>query len=342
MILVTGGTGFAGSYLLYYLLQEGREIRAIRRAKSDLTQLAFVFRLLGGESAEVLLQKIEWTEGDLLDEYFLKEAVEGVEMIYHAAAVVSYHRKEHSQMLRCNIEGTAGLVNAALEAGVGKMAYMSSVAVLAKKQEGLTTEEDKVEGRHFNNKYAESKYRAEMEIWRGHTEGLKATVINPSVILGGGFFSRGSTAIIRTVADGFPFYPPGSGGYVDVRDVAQALIALSRREDAYGQRFIASAANLSYKELFDMIANAYGIKPPAIRTGKILNTLAWIAAGFKAGLAGGKPFITREIADSSERNVAYNSEKLKDFLGFEFIPVEQTVKYAVEAYKIWRREKRKG
>jgi nucleoside-diphosphate-sugar epimerase len=287
---------------------------------------------LEGHDSIEMLRRIEWIEADILDEFSLEAALEGVDMIYHAAAMVSYNKRDKEQMLLNNVQGTANLVNAALEAGISRIAYVSSVAALAKKNSGITTEEDKIEDREFDNTYAESKYRAEMEIWRGHTEGLKATVINPSVILGVGDYTKGSLAIIKTIAKGFPFYPAGSAGYVDVRDVSKALIELSKHEDAYGQRFIASAVNIPFKKLFEMIAREAGVKPPIIKTGKFLNFAAVMGAALQAGLTGKKPFITRDIARSSSRRVSYSSGKLKEFLNYEFIPFEQTIKDAVHGF----------
>ena len=199
MILVLGGTGLVGSHLLAELTKRGENIRALKRQGSDLQQVKKIFSYYGPD-IEMLFDKIEWADGDLLDRSSLYEAMEGVGELYHAAAIVSFRHSDKKDMIRANVEGTANVVNAALENGVKKMCYVSSVATLSEKDEDqFVTEANNWKSLKFKSAYAESKYKAELEVWRGIAEGLTAVIVNPSVILGAGNWNKSSSAIFSAI-----------------------------------------------------------------------------------------------------------------------------------------------
>ena len=186
-ILVTGGTGFVGSYLLRYLVQQGyTQIGAIKRPNSPM------------DLVEEIKDKIKWIEGDVLDIFSLEDALKGVQQLYHCAAVVSYSPKDFKQMMKVNVEGTANVVNLALEAGIKKMLYVSSIAALGKTEKTLWVDEqaDWIPSKS-NSQYSISKYLSEMEVWRGMAEGLRAAIVNPSVILGSGFWDAGTANFLK-------------------------------------------------------------------------------------------------------------------------------------------------
>jgi len=96
MILVLGGTGLVGSHLLTALVKSGEPVRALKRTGSDLQQVKKIFSYYGPETEE-LFGSIEWVEGDLLDQSSLYEATEGINKLYHAAAIVSFKHNDKSQ-----------------------------------------------------------------------------------------------------------------------------------------------------------------------------------------------------------------------------------------------------
>ncbi len=98
-----------------------------------------------------------------------------------------------------------------------------------------------------------------MEVWRGIAEGLEAVIVNPSIIIGANAGFEGSGAIFELVKNGLSFYTDGTTGFVDVQDVAAAMIKLMNRSEApangeSGERFIVSAENYSYKDFFTAVA----------------------------------------------------------------------------------------
>ena len=105
-ILITGGTGFLGSYIIKALVEKNYVVRAIRRNSK-----------LPGYISEKILDKVDWVEGDILDVVSLEEAMEDMDTVIHAAAMVSFVKKDREQMYQVNVEGTANVVNMALEKG---------------------------------------------------------------------------------------------------------------------------------------------------------------------------------------------------------------------------------
>ena len=131
-VLVTGGTGFLGAYIIKELISKGYRVRAIRR-KAGLP--AFI------DSS--ILEKAEWVQGDVLDVITLEDAMKGMDMVIHSAAVVSFLKKERKQMYQVNVDGTANVVNMALEQNIRKLVHISSVAALGRTSSGGHVDEEK-------------------------------------------------------------------------------------------------------------------------------------------------------------------------------------------------------
>lgn len=330
MILVTGGTGLLGSHLLFDLMKAGKTVRAIRRKNSNLSVVSKVFSYYSNEARE-LFTAIEWVEADLLDLYSLEEALDGISEVYHAGAMVSFNRKDHSEMTRVNIDGTANLVNAATEAHVQKFCHVSSIATLGRTaNDEITTEETYWISSRKNSVYGISKFGAEREVWRGMEEGLRAVIINPSVILGPGFWQTNS-GLFRLVYNGLKFYPGGINGFVDVRDVAAAMIRLMDG-NSFGERFICSAANLSYRQLFTLMAQGFGKPAPGIPVSPIVAEIGWRAEAVRSFITGKNPVITRELAATACQEYRYSSEKLVSHTGFTFRNPENTIRDICRIY----------
>jgi dihydroflavonol-4-reductase len=194
MILVTGGTGLLGSHLLYELARMGRKIRAIKRNTSDTSMVRRVFAYYCANPDE-LLKNIEWFDADLIDFGAIDDAFDGIREVYHVGAVVSFYPKDHKSMLKVNIEGTANLVNFAIEKGVQKFCYVSSVATLGRGGNGIpTNEEDFWVPSRRNTIYSISKYGAE----RGTERGDRKSFIHPRTGILGRQFQAVQTCMGRT------------------------------------------------------------------------------------------------------------------------------------------------
>ena len=327
MILVTGATGLVGSHLTFELIRAGQAVRALKRPGSSLETILKVFSLYS-DQPDSALSKIEWVEGDILDIFSLEDAMDGVEDVFHCAALVSFLPQDKKRLIRINTEGTANVVNAALEKKIRKLCHVSSIAALGRPehQSDLIDESLVWKTSKHNSMYAVSKYGAEREVWRGTAEGLDAVIVNPSIILGIAGANRGSSRIFSTVWEGLRFYPPGKNGFVDVRDVARAMILLMN-SDISNERFILNGESIEYKRLFDLIAAEMGKPSPSIKVGPMLSGLAWRIEKLRSVVTGVKPLITKETAHTAVQHYEYSNEKIKKELGFEFTPIEETIRH---------------
>jgi nucleoside-diphosphate-sugar epimerase len=312
MILVTGSAGLLCSELIRQLLDEGKQVRAIYN-KTPLPDFQS--------------KNLQQMQCDILDIVGLEEAMIGIEQVYHCAAVVTFNPKRKQQMFKINIEGTANVVNAALDAGIKKMVYVSSVAALGRIRENeIINENMNWTEETSNSSYGQSKYLAEMQVWRGIGEGLDAVMVNPVVILGPGDWNNGSTQIFKTVYDEFPWSATGTTGFVDVRDVVKAMIQLMN-SNISAERFIISAENRSYADMFNLIAKAFGKKPPHKMVTRGLAKIVWRLEAIKSYFTGKDPLVTRETAATALAKVNFDNSKLKMFLpAFTYRKIEDTVK----------------
>lgn len=322
MVLVTGGTGFLGAYVIKELVNKGVPVRAIRRSNH-------LPSFIHGS----VMNQVEWVDGDVLDLVALEESMEGIETIIHSAAIVSFNEKERRQMFRVNIEGTANVVNLAIEKNIRHFIHVSSVAALGRKTNGaIVTEEKKWEDSKINTNYAISKYQAEMEVWRGIAEGLSSAIVNPSTILGYGNWNSSSCAIFKTAYSEFPWYTSGINGFVDVEDVAKAIVLLAEKKIT-GERYILNADNWSFQQLLTTIADGFGKRPPAKHATPIMGNIAWRLEKLKKIFSGKLPLLTRESARVAQSKTFFDNAKiLRALPGFSFTPLQQTISKACENY----------
>lgn len=324
MILVTGGTGLLGSHVLYELARQGRKVRAIKRETSDVDMVRRVFSYYSDQPDD-LLKNIDWFTADLMDFGLIGDALDGIKEVYHVGAVVSLYPSDHKAMLKVNIEGTANLVNLSMDKEVEKFCYVSSVASLGRGLNGNpTSEEDYFVTSRKNTIYSVSKYGAEREVWRGMEEGLNAVIVNPSFILGPGFWADNS-GLFRLVREGMKYYTDGINGYVDARDIVKAMIQLMDR-NIFNERFILSTESISYLELFGTMAKYLGKPAPAVKIPNIVTEMVWRMEAARTFITRSTPILTREMAHTMKQKYFYTHEKLRKTLDFEFIPLEQSIR----------------
>lgn len=317
MILVTGGAGLLGNALIEELLLSGKYVRAIYNKTKP---------------AGLTHENLEWVQCDILDVVGLEEYMKDVDQVYHCAAIVTFNPGRRQEMFKVNIEGTANVVNACLDAGVKKMLFVSSVAALGRIRENETVNETMNWTEETSNSaYGHSKYLAEMQVWRGIGEGLDAVMVNPVIILGPGDWNSGSSKIFKTVYDEFPWYTNGITGFVDVRDVVKAMIELMN-SGISAERFIISAENRSYRDVFNLIANAFGKKPPYRQVTPGLAKMVWRIEAIKSFFTGKDPLVTKETTATALARVNFDNSKLKKFLpGFTYRTIEESIKDTCKA-----------
>ena len=317
MIFVTGGTGLLGSQLLYDLVSQGKEVRAIYRSKSRLSSVAHLFSYRSAENGTDLFDKIEWVEGDILDIPVLMEHMKDCSEVYHCAGLVSFHPKDHSDVFKINREGTANMVNVALELGINKFCHVSSTAAVGGDHTAPITEATKWKNGEVTSGYSLSKNAAEREVWRAKEEGLNVVIVNPSVILGPGNWNETSLTIFQTVSKGLKFYPPGSNATVDVRDVSSIMIHLMDSE-IEGERYLCIASNQSFKALMTEISLQLEIDPPTKEAKRWQVEIARWALKIVKGLTGSRSAITKETVHNLFAHKRYDTTKVEKALNFQF------------------------
>ncbi len=331
MILVTGGTGFLGAHLLYRLSLTETEIKAIKRKNSSTTLVEKIFSFYTRD-VKPLLKKITWVEADILDVVSLETAFENVDYLYHTAALVSFDPGDKEKIFETNVEGTANVVNAALTQGIKKLCYVSSIAALGRAGNNGITDENSPWNKDVDiSNYSLSKYQAELEVWRGIAEGLKAVIVNPSVILGPGDWNKGSSKLFKTVYKGLKVYTKGVNGYIDVNDVAKAMIWLMK-SNVEAERFVLNSENVSYKRLFEMMANALKVPPPKIKASPLVSEITWRTLKVLSFFTGNTPFITKETARTANSFHRYSSEKYLSLSKQNFLSVQESVKFTSECF----------
>ena len=324
-VAVTGATGMLGSELIRQLLPYGPHIRLVVR---NAGRLAALYGYLGATPPFRIV------ETSLTNPVELAEALKGVDIVFNCAARVSFRFDEVEEIIRVNTGIAHHVVNACLEVGTGKLVHVSSIAALGEPDEtGLITEKSFPEHLVGKTGYAMSKYYSENEVWRGMKRGLKAVIVNPAVILGPGDWNGyGSAALFAAFARGIPFYTSGVTGYVDVRDVARAMILLSVAPEADGNRYILSAGNFSYRELMSRVAASVGKPAPRIEAGEQTMYMLGFVSWAWAKLRGKRSNITPGIIRSALEKNYYNGEAVREAIEFNYLPMEETIRYMAAHY----------
>lgn len=323
IIAVTGATGMVGSHVVAALLTAGHRPVLLMRSSSRLDTLKRTLGLFGLESE---LDTLEIRRTALNNPLTLSEALEGVDVLCNCAAVVDFDPQHDIDLIRINTEIAGHAVNSCLALGI-RLIHVSSVATLGPAAPGETfiTENCMLTSTDGRSAYSVSKFYAENEVWRGIAQGLEAVIVNPSIILGEGDWETGSSRIIA-FGVGNHFYTTGVKGYVDVRDVARAIVLLIPAAGALGKRFILSAANLSFLELFTAINEAAGKHPPGIKTGEGLLRIASFADAIIHRLTGRERGISSETINNAVDSSFYDGERVTRFIDFAYTPIGETIR----------------
>jgi nucleoside-diphosphate-sugar epimerase len=323
MILVTGATGLVGGHLLWHLLQKHEQIVALKRKTSNLTPLRTIFRFYTDEP-DAWLNKIEWRDANILDMVSLRDAMQGITLVYHCAAVVSLGKGDDT-LMDTNVLGTRNVVSVALENKTTKLCFVSSIAACGFADHGeMITEETPWEKSNHKSLYAISKYKAEQEVWKAIQNGLHAVIVNPGVILGVSGINSGSSMIFEQSRKGMLFYTLGGSGYVDVQDVVKAMIQLME-SNISGERFILVSENNSNKDILTLMAKGFKKPRPFINVNKSFLTLAGLLVESAGKIFGFKPVIDRSFAVSATNRSYYSAQKIKNALDYRFKPISQCI-----------------
>lgn len=318
---VTGANGLVGSNLVKMLLNKGVQVKALVRSEKSKTELL--------SSLDHDYNNLKIVIGDILDKQSIAEFITGIDTLFHAAAYVSFNPYARKQIYHTNVIGTKNIVNALIDKQTPpiKLVYMSSVAALGNVNNGnLINEADFNKGNDTTSHYSKSKYLAELEVWRGIEEGLNATILNPTVILGNTIQGKSSSALLKQMQHGLPFVSSGSTGFVTVNDVCRAAIEVAQNPTSHSERFILCSANMSYQKLFTIIGQLSGQKrTPIVINKKIVLLLALLNETISL-IFNITPKLTRQIVKSGYKQQNYDGSKIVKQLDFQYSDLQKELK----------------
>ncbi|MDP6460370.1 MAG: NAD-dependent epimerase/dehydratase family protein, partial [Gemmatimonadota bacterium] len=228
---LTGGTGFLGGELVRLLVGGGWKVTALHRPSSEMTRLRAA--------------AVTPVEGTLEDADSLRRAMpEGVDAVFHVAAVVSFWSRRDQEQTRANVIGTRNVVEAALASGAGRFVHTSSIAAFGR-HAGIITESTPSNAASSDIRYLQTKALAEEEVRRGMDRGLDAVFLNPANILGPGDSAHWAKLLQMVDRGHLPGLPPGRGSFCHVREVALAHLRAFERGRT-GHHYLLGGADADY------------------------------------------------------------------------------------------------
>jgi dihydroflavonol-4-reductase len=317
LTLVTGATGFVGSAVARALLQRGRRVRVLARPNSNRRNLAGL--------------SVELVEGRMEDPNSLVRAVAGCRYVYHVAADYRIWVPDPGPMFRANVEGTRDLLAAALEAGVERIVYTSSVATLGLVPGGSADEDIPSRIGDMIGPYKQSKFLAEeavRELARGR--GLPVVIVNPSTPVGPGDIKPTPTGrlIVEAARGQMPAFVDTGLNIVHVDDVAEGHLAAAEK-GRIGERYILGGQNMALVEILAEVARAVGRRPPRLRIPRGALLPVAFGAELAARISGREPFVTLDGVRMSRKKMYFSSQKASRELGYAPRPARHAIADAV-------------
>jgi nucleoside-diphosphate-sugar epimerase len=228
-------------------------------------------------------------------------------------------------MFKTNVDGTANLVNIALDFPIKKIIYISSIAAIgANPLKGEIDETLNWEKHQYNTEYGLSKQLAEREIIRGVSEGLTATIVNPGIILGEGQWHKTTGRIWENIWNGQLFTLKGQNGFIDIKDVIIFSVA-AMKDGENGNRYILVSENVDYQLLFTKIAKSINKKNRFIIAPTLLQKLYVIYDWFKSLITNSSRNLTNETLKISNVKFSFTNKKAIKELGINFTPINKTI-----------------
>lgn len=320
-VLVTGASGFLGSAVARRLLAAGSPVRVLVRENSPRANLEDI--------------DVEIVVGDLRDAGSLKRALGGCRGLFHVAADYRLWVPDETAMLAINVDGTRELMLAALEAGVEKIVYTSSVAALGLSKAGPADEETPVSLESVVGTYKKSKFLAEREVTRLVAErGLPAVIVNPSTPVGPRDIKPTPTGrmIVDAASGRIPAFVDTGLNVVHVDDAAEGHI-LAYDKGRVGEKYILGGENMALAEILAEVAAICGRKPPTVKLPHGALVPVAVVAEAWGRMFGGEPMVTLDSIRMSRKRMFFSSEKARASLGYAPRPAQEALRDAVTYFR---------
>lgn len=310
--LVTGGTGLVGNNVVRRFLEQGRRVRVLVRPRR------------GGTDPSLEGLAVDQVVGRLEDEPSLQQAVDGISLVIHSAAVVHCGWRHRDEMHRVNVEGTARLARAARRAGA-RFVHVSSVDALGLRADGVPGDEETPPGGMVECPYVITKREAEAAVLAEVARGLDAVIVNPVYMIGPWDWKPSSGRMLLEVGNGKGLLaPPGANDFVDVRDVVAGIESAATRGQT-GRRYILGGHPLTYLEAWRTFAEVTGRRPPLGNAPPLaVRTAGWFG-DLAAAVLRREPPVNSAAASMSMLRHNFSCQRAVTELGYRFRPFLETV-----------------
>ena len=300
--LVTGATGVIGPFLIRQMLRDGYHVRALIRKESEHGKLP---------------ENVDMRFGNLADDRVVKEAAEGIDVIFHLAAKLHLNQEslaDEDDYRAVNVEGTRHIAEAARTNAVRRFIFFSTINVYGQSKPGLVFDEDSpIDPESW---YAQTKAEAEEIVLNG----LSAVVLRLAAVYGPGM--KGNyPRLVEALRRGF--FPMIGNGHnrrtlVFIGDVCQAALLAAEHPNAVGHIYNVTDGEVhTLREVIKAICEALGKRPPRIElpTGLVRPAFGLVEDGFR--LLGRRSPIGRSTVDKVIEDLAVSGDKVKQKLGFK-------------------------
>lgn len=323
-VLITGATGFIGNHVTRLCLEKGDQVRVMVMPGEDRSPLDGM--------------DVEFVEGNLLDPGSLRGAVDGVEGLYHLAAMFAIWTKDPDLHYKINVQGAEAMMRAAMDAGVKKVVFTSSIAAIGVAgPEGRANEDTPFDSWPFASEYIFSKYISHQMVKGLVAEGLPATLVMPGLPFGPGDRAPTPTGtmILRTLAGKMKNYWEGGVCAVDVRDVAAGHV-LAMEKGRIGESYLLANGdgNMTNKEFLSLIGRVAGVADVATKEVPV-KTMLMVAkvAEFLSKITGKAPMTTYKNTLFVTKHCYVDPSKAVTELGLPQTPIETAVADSVKWFR---------
>lgn len=325
-ILVTGASGFIGSNLVSRLVADGHTVTTFGRS--------------GTPSKKLRDLPIEHISGDVTNIESLYQAMDGKEVVFHLAGLVSYKKKDVHRQYGVNVVGTRNVMEAALRANVGRVIHTSSVAAMGIPKNGeIGTEalEYNLGGLGLN--YCDSKYAAEQEVKTIFARGLPVIILSPGITFGQGDQHPHHHAIFTAMAKGALLgVPKGGVTFSDINDVVDAHVN-AMDKGTPGERYALVSANLTYRQAAEVFARVQGVRAPMFEIPSSLMIGLGSLAETVLPMFGMQSPVSRQAAWLAQHKIFFSSDKAIAELDFKPTSFEDTIR-RVSPYYLYQKSKK--
>lgn len=309
--LVTGANGFTGSHLVKALNQRGVEVVGLVRKTSNLSRLSGY--------------QVQLVYGEITDRDALKQAMQGVDVVFHTAAYVELGLVDAVAMQQVNVDGTRAILETAKAAGISKLVYCSTIGIYGDTQGRVIDETFQREQQGFSSAYDSTKYQAQQLVDQFASAGLPVVSVMPSGIFGADDPHFGP--VLDTFLQGkLKVWAGGKRitGIVHVDDLVDAMI-LAAEKAAPGSHYILSTGEMTTRQMFEILGQAAGIPVPLEIPEPIVRVAGDLLDVTGRFLSWNPPISRERVHYLYDRCVRVDGSKARRELGWEPRSVKQTL-----------------